>query len=50
MAWRMGSCSFDPVGYDRELVEMLERDIMTAEPNVHWDDIAGTARADLRPR
>lgn len=27
-------------GFDRDLVEMLERDIVQKNPNVHWDDIA----------
>lgn len=31
---------FDGSGYDRDLVEMLERDILQKNPNVHWDDIA----------
>lgn len=26
--------------FDRDLVEMLERDIVQKNPNVHWDDIA----------
>lgn len=31
---------FDPSGYDHDLVEMLERDIVQKNPNVRWDDIA----------
>ncbi|THD23495.1 Katanin p60 ATPase-containing subunit A1, partial [Fasciola hepatica] len=31
---------FDPTGYDKDLVEMLERDIVQRNPNVRWDDIA----------
>nr|XP_020465026.1 katanin p60 ATPase-containing subunit A-like 1 [Monopterus albus]XP_020465027.1 katanin p60 ATPase-containing subunit A-like 1 [Monopterus albus] len=31
---------FDGVGYDRDLVDSLERDIVSRNPNVHWDDIA----------
>ena len=27
---------FDPVGYDKNLVENLERDIVQRNPNVHW--------------
>jgi katanin p60 ATPase-containing subunit A1 len=27
---------FDPAGYDKDLVEALERDIVQANPNVHW--------------
>ncbi|XP_059481351.1 katanin p60 ATPase-containing subunit A-like 1 [Neocloeon triangulifer] len=36
---------FDPSGYDRELVEMLERDIVQKDPNIHWDDIADLHQA-----
>ncbi|CAG5090644.1 Oidioi.mRNA.OKI2018_I69.PAR.g12673.t1.cds [Oikopleura dioica] len=32
---------FDPVGYDKELVEALERDIVQRNPNVSWDSVAG---------
>ncbi|CAL8094764.1 unnamed protein product [Calicophoron daubneyi] len=31
---------FDSGGYDKDLVEMLERDIVQRNPNVRWDDIA----------
>lgn len=31
---------FDGTGYDNDLVEMLERDIVQKDPNIHWDDIA----------
>lgn len=31
---------FDCAGYDHELVELLERDILQRNPNVRWDDIA----------
>merc|ERR1719445_99236 len=31
---------FDGSGYDKDLVEMLERDIVQKGPNIHWDDIA----------
>ncbi|XP_039601658.1 katanin p60 ATPase-containing subunit A-like 1 isoform X2 [Polypterus senegalus] len=31
---------FDGTGYDKDLVEALERDIVSRNPNVHWDDIA----------
>ena len=27
---------FDPAGYDKDLVEALERDIVQSNPNVHW--------------
>ena len=29
-------CPFDPSGYDKDLVEALERDIVQTNPNVHW--------------
>ena len=31
---------FDGSGYDTDLVDMLERDIVQKDPNIHWDDIA----------
>ncbi|KAI4895184.1 hypothetical protein NFI96_023707 [Prochilodus magdalenae] len=31
---------FDGTGYDNDLVEALERDIVSRNPNIHWDDIA----------
>ncbi|KAL3308680.1 Katanin p60 ATPase-containing subunit A1, partial [Cichlidogyrus casuarinus] len=31
---------FDPSGMDKDLVEMLERDILQKNPSVTWDDIA----------
>lgn len=31
---------FDATGYDKDLVEALERDIISQNPNVRWDDIA----------
>ncbi|XP_018610576.1 katanin p60 ATPase-containing subunit A-like 1 isoform X2 [Scleropages formosus] len=31
---------FDSTGYDSDLVDALERDIVSRNPNVHWDDIA----------
>ncbi|XP_058474243.1 katanin p60 ATPase-containing subunit A-like 1 [Solea solea] len=31
---------FDGTGYDSDLVDMLERDIVSRNPNVHWGDIA----------
>ncbi|XP_038048023.1 katanin p60 ATPase-containing subunit A1-like isoform X1 [Patiria miniata] len=36
---------FDPSGYDKDLVENLERDIVQKNPNVHWTDIAGLTEA-----
>lgn len=34
-------CQFDSTGYDREMVEMLQREILVTKPNVKWKDIAG---------
>ncbi|KAK7882385.1 hypothetical protein WMY93_028559 [Mugilogobius chulae] len=31
---------FDGTGYDTDLVDSLERDIISRNPNIHWDDIA----------
>ncbi|KAL0120605.1 hypothetical protein PUN28_008351 [Cardiocondyla obscurior] len=31
---------FEPSANDKELVEILERDIVQKNPNIHWDDIA----------
>ena len=31
-----GEKKFDPTGYDKDLVENLERDIVQKNPNVHW--------------
>ena len=28
--------NFEPSGYDKGLVETLERDIVQRDPNVHW--------------
>lgn len=35
------SCRFDGTGYDAELVNLMQRDILQRKPNVHWGDIAG---------
>ena len=32
--------AFDPSGYDKELVEALERDIVQKKPNVKWSVVA----------
>lgn len=36
---------FDGAGYDKDLVEALERDIISRNPNIHWDDIADLEEA-----
>ncbi|XP_075055049.1 katanin p60 ATPase-containing subunit A-like 1 isoform X2 [Mixophyes fleayi] len=36
---------FDGAGYDKDLVEALERDIISRNPNVHWEDIADLEEA-----
>jgi len=36
-----GEKKFNADGYDKDLVEGLERDIVSKNPNVRWDDIAG---------
>ncbi|XP_066461532.1 katanin p60 ATPase-containing subunit A1 isoform X2 [Eleutherodactylus coqui] len=36
---------FDGTGYDKDLVEALERDIISQNPNVRWDDIADLEEA-----
>jgi len=37
--------NFNADGWDLELVTVLERDIVSECPNVHWDDIAGNTEA-----
>jgi len=40
--------NFDPSsfpGYDKDLVEQLDRDIICRDPNVHWGDIADLEEA-----
>lgn len=39
------SPKFDTAGYDKDLVEALERDIIQRHPNIHWADIAGLEEA-----
>ncbi|KAB7507609.1 Katanin p60 ATPase-containing subunit A1, partial [Armadillidium nasatum] len=36
---------FDPSGFDRDLVDMLERDIVQKNPGIRWEDIADLAEA-----
>uniref|UniRef100_A0A8C5NZL1 AAA+ ATPase domain-containing protein n=1 Tax=Jaculus jaculus TaxID=51337 RepID=A0A8C5NZL1_JACJA len=36
---------FDSTGYDKDLVEALERDTISQNPNVQWDDIADLVEA-----
>ncbi|OBS64637.1 hypothetical protein A6R68_06821, partial [Neotoma lepida] len=36
---------FDSTGYDKDLVEALERDIISQNPNIRWDDIADLVEA-----
>ena len=36
---------FDPGGYDKNLVESFERDMLLRDPNVKWSDIAGLKEA-----
>ncbi|ELR51739.1 Katanin p60 ATPase-containing subunit A-like 1 [Bos mutus] len=36
---------FDGAAYDKDLVEALERDIVSRNPSVHWDDIADLEEA-----
>ncbi|RXG67355.1 Katanin p60 ATPase-containing subunit A-like 1 [Armadillidium vulgare] len=36
---------FDPSGYDRDLADMLERDIVQKNPGIRWEDIADLAEA-----
>ena len=42
-----GEKKFNSDGYDKDLVEGLERDIVSKNPNVHWHDIAGVFMTDV---
>ena len=33
------------MGYEKDLVEMVKRDILVASPNIGWKDIAGLREA-----
>lgn len=41
---------FEGAGYDKDLIDGLERDIIDKNPNVKWDDIAdlGSAKRLLK--
>ncbi|XP_040439298.1 katanin p60 ATPase-containing subunit A-like 1 isoform X2 [Falco naumanni] len=36
---------FDGAGYNKDMVETLERDIVSRNPSIHWDDIADLEEA-----
>ncbi|KAJ3165666.1 Katanin p60 ATPase-containing subunit A1 [Geranomyces variabilis] len=40
-----GRPEFDPSGYDKDLVEIVKRDILQLAPNIKWTDIAGLREA-----
>ncbi|KAJ3040086.1 Katanin p60 ATPase-containing subunit A1, partial [Rhizophlyctis rosea] len=40
-----GKPEFEGSGFDKELVEMVKRDILVTTPNVRWTDIAGLREA-----
>lgn len=40
-----GKPEFNPSGYEKDLVEMVKRDILVASPNIGWKDIAGLREA-----
>lgn len=37
--------AFNPVGFDIHLVETLEKEILQKNPNVQWNDVAGSTEA-----
>lgn len=32
---------FESAGYEKDLIELVKRDVLSTSPNVHWSDIAG---------
>lgn len=40
-----GKLKYEGVGVDKDLVEMVQRDILVVSPNVKWTDIAGLREA-----
>lgn len=40
-----GERRFDPTGYDKDLVETIEREIVIRQPSVYWRNIAGLDEA-----
>ncbi|KXS16770.1 AAA-domain-containing protein [Gonapodya prolifera JEL478] len=42
-----GKPDWNPSGYDKDLVDMIKRDVLQTIPGVKWDDIAGLREAKL---
>ena len=40
-----GKADFNPGGYDKDLVDMIKKDVLQTSPGVKWNDIAGAGRA-----
>ena len=36
---------FNPPGYEKEMIELVTKDILQSAPDVKWDDIAGLKEA-----